>query len=109
MLDQIILHYYNIVISNEHDFIGTPESILRCTKDAFDWVYNDLCGVLYETKYHRTHFRALTNEQLVHYYENYTQFEDYLDIPLDDVQAQKHGLKMLCEVFTQEELATLLG
>lgn len=109
MLDQIIQQYYDRIVSDDPDFIETPESILEKRRETLDWVYNDLCGLLYETKYHRTHLMAFTDEEREHYYENYPEFENYMNISLDDQQAQKHGLKLLCEVFTQEELVTLLA
>lgn len=106
MLDQIIQYYYERELPL--NFVETPESILSITKDALDWVHNDLCGILYNTKYQKTHFYALTDEEKEHYYENYYQFEDYLNIPADDIPAQKNKLRLLCEEFTQEELITLL-
>ena len=87
MLDQIIQYYYERELPL--NFEETPESILSITKDALDWVHNDLCGILYNTKYQKTHFMHLQMKKKKYGYENYYQFEDYLNILLMIYQPEK--------------------
>ena len=77
-------------------------------QETYDWINNDLCGLLYRTRFGRSYLIDMTEDELHQYYSSYSIFEDYEKIDINDLQILKHSLLEQLSYFTPEELNQLI-
>lgn len=74
---------------------------------VYDWINNDLCRLLYQTRFGKECLFDMTNEEEQQYYNNYPLFDEFETIDIHDHQMQKHSLQEQMTYFTQEQLDRL--
>ena len=77
-------------------------------KQKYDLINNDLCGLLYRTRFGRSYLIDMTEEELNQYYSAYSIFADYRNIDMNDLQTLKHSLLEQLSYFTPEEISQLI-
>lgn len=73
-------------------------------KYTYDWISNDLCGLLYRTRFGKLYLYELSQEEQEEYYSDYKCFEEYFVIDEDDLQMLKHSLLEQLEHFTPNQI-----
>lgn len=74
---------------------------------AYDWINNDLCRLLYRTRFGKECLFDMTDEEQQQYSDAYSIFEDYETIDVHDLQMQKHSLLEQLSYFTPDQLNQL--
>ena len=74
---------------------------------AYDWINNDLCRLLYQTRFGKECFFDMTAEEQEQYSNAYSIFEDYETIDIHDLQMQKCSLLEQISYFNPDQLDQL--
>lgn len=92
----------------------TFESILQrymsdtmSLRSSYDWINNDLCRMLFQTRFGKECLFDMTDEEQQQYYNEYPVFEEYETIDIHDNQMQKQSLQEQMTYFTSEQLNQL--
>ena len=75
---------------------------------AYDWINNDLCRLLYQTRFGKECLFDMTDEEKQQYINAYSIFEDYEKIDIHDLQMQKCSLLEQMSYFTPDQLDILI-
>lgn len=76
-------------------------------RQSYDWINNDLCRLLYQTRFGKECFFDMTAEEQEQYSNAYSIFEDYETIDIHDLQMQKCSLLEQISYFNPEQLDQL--
>lgn len=76
-------------------------------QQSYDWINNDLCRLLYRTRFGKECLFDMTDEEYQQYSDAYSIFEDYETIDIHDLQMQKYSLLEQMTYFTPEQLEQL--
>lgn len=97
-------------ISAEEQFQSILQNYMSETMSlrvAYDWINNDLCRLLYQTRFGKECLFDMTDEEKQQYINAYSIFEDYEKIDIHDLQMQKCSLLEQMSYFTSDELNEL--